>query len=99
MDSRLIKWAICAVIAFIVLCSGYLFLNRGSNASAASSGDKWTVYGSKKCGWTVKQLNEMDTKGIQYSFVDCDSQECEGVSGFPTLKGDDGTVKVGFTPM
>ena len=48
-----------------------------------------------------KQLAEMETKGITYKFVDCDkeNQVCVGMSGFPTLKNDDGTVKVGFTPM
>jgi hypothetical protein len=43
----------------------------------------------------------MDSKGIAYNFVDCDQdkESCTGMSGFPTLKHDDGTVKVGYTPM
>ena len=62
-------------------------------------GGKWTVYGNNHCGWTRKQKEMMDSKGIPYKYVDCEVENCPGISGYPTLKADDGTVKVGYTPM
>ena len=59
----------------------------------------WTVYGNNHCGWTRKQLEMMDSKKIPYKYVDCEVENCPGIDGFPTLKNDDGTVKVGYTPM
>ena len=72
-----------------------------SPKTKTAAGGTWTVFGTTGCSWTTKQLAEMESKGITYKFVDCDkeNQVCVGMSGFPTLKNDDGTVKVGFTPM
>ena len=101
MDRRVVNWAVCVFVAFLVLCAVYMSLNLMSKSKKAAAGPDagWKVYGSKNCGWTVKQLNEMDSKGIPYTFVDCDSQECTGIEGFPTLTNDSKVVKVGFTPM
>jgi hypothetical protein len=102
MDSHVMTWGVTALIVITVLFFVYLFLNyRASSTkpSPSSGSGGWTVYGSNKCGWTVKQTAEMDAKGVNYKFVDCDTENCEGISSFPTLKNDDGTVKVGFTPM
>jgi hypothetical protein len=59
----------------------------------------WTVYGNNHCGWTRKQKDMMDSKGIPYKYVDCEVENCPGITGYPTLTNDDGEVKVGYTPM
>jgi glutaredoxin len=90
---------IITVLILIAVLLGIFFMS-GKKTSTPSGGG-WTVFGTTGCSWTTKQLAEMESKGITYKFVDCDkeSQNCVGMSGFPTLKNDDGTVKVGFTPM
>ena len=94
------KTIIIALCLFIVLLFIY-FLPLSPTLKSPGAGSNWTVFGTTGCSWTTKQLAEMETKGITYKFVDCDkeNQACVGMSGFPTLKNDDGTVKVGFTPM
>jgi hypothetical protein len=92
-------WAASVAVIVSALCLVYMFLNMRDSGSGSGASSGWTVYGSDKCSWTRKQKSDMDSKGIQYNFVDCDTQNCPGVSGFPTLKHDDGTVKVGYTPM
>jgi hypothetical protein len=100
MDRHLLVWASVASIVIAVLGLMYLYMNYTGGAVKTKTGGGWTVYGSNKCGWTRKQTAEMDSKGVKYTFVDCDKEKCPGdVDGFPTLKHDDGTVKVGFTPM
>lgn len=62
-----------------------------------TNGSGWTIYGSNKCGWTVKQIQHMKDNQIDHKFIDCDKEDCKGVDGFPTLKHDDGRVIVGFS--
>ena len=58
-----------------------------------------TVYGADWCGWTKKQRLYLARKGIPYTYVNCDSQECPSfVSGFPTLVRD-GEVVAGFQEL
>ena len=111
MDKHLKRFFIAALIVAFILTFVYFLVTKSSGYSSISgeedsedaeddeSGGEWTVYGTKSCGWTVKQLKEMDSKNVSYTFVDCDTQDCPGVKGFPTLKNTDGTVKTGFTPM
>ncbi len=89
-------WVYFVVVVFLLFL---LFYMKNSPTQKGTSKGAWTVYGSEKCSWTRKQLDTMKSKGIDYTFVDCDSQKCDGITGFPTLKSDDGTVKVGYTPM
>jgi hypothetical protein len=84
---------IAAIVAVLVA----IFVFMPSKKSAMDS--KWTVYGNNHCGWTRKQKEMMDSKGIPYKYVDCEVENCPGISGYPTLTNDDGTVKVGYTPM
>ena len=62
----------------------------------ASTDGEWTIYGSMGCGWTRKQLDYMKSSGKPFTFVDCDSEECAGVEGFPTMTSPDGERVVGF---
>ena len=89
--------AVVAVLVCVVVKS--MSGSKPSPTPSTGSGGGWTVYGTQSCGWTKKQLKEMDDKGIPYTYVDCKDEKCEGISGYPTLKNDDGTVKVGYTPM
>jgi hypothetical protein len=77
-------------LAFLFLLNYWL--------TSSSSSKNWTVYGSKNCGWTNKQLEHMDSNNISYEFIDCDKnkQKCVGMEGFPTLKNSNGKTIVGF---
>jgi len=56
------------------------------------------VYGSMGCGWTRKQLEYNNEKGISHVFVDCDKRKCPSfVKGFPTTQMKNGKVASGFT--
>jgi hypothetical protein len=68
----------------------------GAVAVTVASPGGWTVYGSKACGWTRKQLESMDGKKMNYKFVDCDKEDCGGISSFPTIKSASGATTVGF---
>lgn len=99
VDKHVLRWvgavAVVVVLFFIIRS---LFSSPGKQAPKGSSGG-WTVYGTDSCGWTTKQLKELDSKGVAYTYVNCANGGCDGISGYPTLKNDDGTVKVGYTPM
>jgi hypothetical protein len=83
--------ALPIVIIFLFLLNNWFAKPKGGSQGA------WTVYGTDGCGWTRKQLKELDDKGVQYTYVNCDNEDCGGLTAFPTLKGPDGTTKVGFT--
>ena len=92
------------MIAFIVLLIiNLMILNNTGGVAAgpkkAKAGAKggWTVYGTKGCSWTLKQLDHMKSKGIPHTFVDCDKEgACPGMDAFPTMKSPKGEKVVGF---
>ena len=86
--------ALIAALAVLYLLNFRLKKPRGGAGTGA--GD-WTVYGTTSCGWTRKQFEYMESKNIPYKFVDCDSEDCKDITGFPTLKKSDGTTIVGFS--
>jgi glutaredoxin len=58
-----------------------------------------TVYGSQGCAWTQKQLASLDQKGIAFTFVDCDRQNCpDFVEAYPTLDIN-GQLRIGFQEL
>jgi len=59
----------------------------------------WKIYGSRSCSWTNKQIDYMRKHGKQFTFVDCDNEECEGINGFPTLVTPEGEVLNGYTKV
>ena len=61
-----------------------------------SDSGEWTIYGSMGCGWTRKQLEHFKGKGKPYTFVDCDSEDCKGIEGYPTMVHSSGERVVGF---
>ena len=78
------------IVVFLVVL--YLLIKP---KSPPSSGD-WTVYGTTGCSWTRKQLDHMKSNNIPHTFVDCDKESCDGMSGFPTLKDSNGKITTGF---
>jgi glutaredoxin-related protein len=59
----------------------------------------WKMYGSHECSWTVKQINYMRKHGKQFTFVDCDNEECKDIKGYPTLITPEGGVHNGYTEV
>tara|TARA_B100000902_G_C27074949_1_gene795919 strand:- start:216 stop:863 length:648 start_codon:yes stop_codon:yes gene_type:complete len=79
-----------------------LFTDKG-NIETPSNGNgngQWQVYGSQKCGWTVKQLKYMDDNNIGYSYTDCKQSQCPSwVKGFPSLVSPTGEQTSGYKEM
>jgi len=73
----MMRTAALAALALVVL---FIFLR-------SSSGYNQTViFGSPSCGWCKKQLAYMNSKGLPYHFVDCNTQFCpDFVNGYPTM--------------
>ena len=86
------------ILALVVLGALYILTAPRPKPQAPVADEKgaWTVYGSKNCGWTNKQLKHLDEKNIPYKFVDCDSGDCGQIAAFPTNVKPDGSRAVGF---
>lgn len=56
-----------------------------------------TLYGTDWCGWTTKQKNYLNDKGMAFDYVNCDVQGAcpESVRGFPTMDVN-GTIYEGY---
>ena len=90
------------LVVYVILILIILYLVNGmltTKSAAPAVAKPWTVYGTNGCGWTRKQLEVMDTKKVPYVFVDCDSEDCNGASAFPTLVDPDGKKTVGFNSL
>lgn len=82
----------------ILLALAIIYVIFGSSFGMKASAE-WTVYGTNGCGWTRKQLAHLDKKGISYNYVECDKQDCGGISAFPTMKHSNGEVVEGFREL
>jgi len=88
---------IAAILLFIIDLMILMKTGEMKKVGVDAPGKKdWTVYGTMGCGWTRKQLEHMETKGVSHTFVDCDEGECPGMDAFPTLVHKDGEKIVGF---
>jgi hypothetical protein len=96
LNGHIIGYGVMFVIAIILLNMVLTNKKPSSTKGGGSANGSWTVYGTNGCGWTRKQLEVMDSKKIPYKFVDCDSEDCAGMSAYPTLIGPDGAKTVGF---
>ena len=83
----------------IILVAFLLYRTRKTSPTVAAGGKKWTIYGTKGCGWTVKQLDYMKKAGKPHVFVDCEKGGCDGMTAFPTLKGPNGEKIVGYNEV
>jgi hypothetical protein len=71
-------------------------------SSPTPTGNKWIVYGSQSCGWTVKQLKYMKENNISHDYIDCKQQKgaCpKWVNGFPSLVSPSGEETSGYKEM
>lgn len=93
-DNHFIVYAVLIVIILFLMNS--ILIKQTSNLKGSSTAPAWTVYGTNGCGWTRKQLQVMDSAKISYTFVDCDKEECAGMTGFPTLIDSEGVKTTGF---
>ena len=87
------------MLAFIILAiiDIIILMKTGQAKKVVEEGEKgWTVYGTKGCGWTVKQVDYMKKAGKHHVFVDCEKGGCDGMKAFPTLKGPNGEKSVGY---
>jgi|TARA_B110000444_G_scaffold154761_1_gene144871 hypothetical protein len=87
------------VIAVAIILVAFLLYRTRKAAPAVAGGKKWTIYGTKGCGWTVKQLDYMKKAGKPHVFVDCEKGGCDGMTAFPTLKGPNGEKIVGYNEV
>jgi glutaredoxin len=89
------------LVFYIILAIIVLVLGRTISSYLQTPIDKGDimVYGSKTCPWCIKQESYLKDKGIDYTFVDCNSDKCpDFVQGFPTLVVN-GQVKSGYTEL
>jgi len=86
------------MFAFILLTLINLYiLSQVGAVDTAGAPGKWKVYGTKACGWTVKQLEYMKNGGKPHVFVDCaNGGACDGMDAFPTLIDPNGVKTVGY---
>jgi hypothetical protein len=85
------------LIIVIVLLAIIMYFVKVMKKPSYPVDGKWKVYGSMKCGWTKKQLDQFKSKGINHVFVDCDKEKCDFVA-FPTLvHSQSGEKIVGYT--
>jgi len=90
---QIFTFLIVGVLIVAAVAFGMKYLTKKQKYTGSS----WTVYGTDGCGWTRKQLKEMDAKGVSYEYVNCENGGCDGITSFPTLKSSDGAVKIGYT--
>ncbi|CAY39732.1 hypothetical protein OTV1_144 [Ostreococcus tauri virus 1] len=83
------------IIALVAIALFILFRNGAS----VSNGERWTVYGTMGCGWTLKQLDYMKKNGKPHRFVDCEKEGCSGMQAFPTLVSPNGEKIVGYNEI
>ena len=87
------------IVVAIILVAFLLYRARKTTPTVTGGGKKWTIYGTKGCGWTVKQLDYMKKAGKPHVFVDCEKGGCDGMTAFPTLKGPNGEKIVGYNEV
>lgn len=58
------------VVILIVLCILAVALSLKTNSS-----DKYIVYGTMRCPYTVKMVDELKSKNVEYAFVDVSTEE------------------------
>lgn len=85
------------MLAFIILLLINMYiLFTMRKISKYEENVEWTIFGTMGCGWTRKQLEYMKKSGKRYTFIDCDSDTCGDLDGFPTIVHPDGKKTTGY---
>lgn len=79
------------ILWIVILAAVFMLMNNKVRGNG-----KWTIYGTRECGWTRKQMSHFDESGVAYDFVDCKNGNCEEFRAYPTTVSPNGEVKVGF---
>ena len=87
------------IVTLILILVALVILYQTKKQSSPSGDAEWTVYGTKGCGWTLKQLDYMKKNGKSHRFVDCDKGGCSGMDAFPTLVSPNGEKTVGYSEV
>ena len=82
------------IILVVISCILWYMLYRKSHTSDPTNlhdklyNDGWRYYGSENCGWTKKQHESFHGPfhGPNKLYINCDENDCPGISGFPTWK-------------
>jgi len=83
-------------VAVVIL---YLLNSKLTPQSADHGKGTWAVYGTNGCGWTRKQIDHMKKNNIPHKYIDCDKENCKGISAYPTMKSPNGETITGFKPV
>lgn len=94
MGAKLAALVLLALAALIYFFKGTSYMTR----SVPDKGNI-VVYGSRSCPWCQKQETYLNSNGIPYTFVDCNTEQCPGfVNGFPTILKN-GEILEGYTEL
>ena len=93
LNRKLTTWVVVGIVFL------YLLNFRLTSGCGCNNNQSWTVYGTKGCGWTRKQLDYMNRKKISHKFVNCDEEDCGDIRSYPTLKSSQGNLLVGFNKV
>jgi hypothetical protein len=80
----------------VTLAVIYMINSKLTNEAPGEGNGTWAVYGTKSCGWTRKQLEHMEKNKIPHKFIDCDKENCNEISAYPTMKSPSGETITGF---
>lgn len=95
LNGHIIAYGIL-ILVILFLLNTILAPSNKSGMDKSDSASMWTVYGTNGCGWTRKQIEVMKSKNIPYKFIDCETNNCDGITAFPTLIDPSGEKSVGF---
>jgi len=97
-----------ALIALVVVV--FLFMNKSKGSSGfpmiplgpSSGSGNWYIYGTDRCGWTIKMKAYFERKSTGYIYVNCESSngrtKCNelNITGYPVVVSPTGTITRGY---
>lgn len=63
------------LVILIVLCILAAALPTLAKVNKKTTNDKYIVYGTMRCPYTVKMVDELKSKNVEYAFVDVSTEE------------------------
>lgn len=96
------------LLILVVLCVLVVSLTRYPNMIPQLSDNTYIVYGTMRCPYTVKMVQELKSKNLEHKFVDVSTKEgndefskaAPDVTGVPfTVNKTTGESFLGYRPM